>query len=228
MSTIDMPPIHRQRMPTSRTRWIFMVALSMVASSVLYGVYWWSSEFYGQSGPREHPWVKATLSDPEVNAPRSYQAPPMPIHRHGRPHTDHGSTERLITDSGRVVALQPRDILAAHGPVRLALPTDETRQYPARLDLSTVTSVLTSLAEVSTEEYQTDIYENELTTSGSVAREIIQTNMVSKEHRPTIEPSQNRHTPKHTATREQETRTDESAIVPARRNHDTHSTALEE
>ncbi len=196
-----------------------MVALSMVACGALYGVYWWSSEFYGQSGPRERPWGKATLPEPAVSGPPSYQPTPMPIDGHDGPHTNH-STERLMTDSGRAVALQPRDmghivLIAERRPVRLALPTDETRPYPARPGLSTVTSVLTSLAEVSTEEYQTDIYENELTTSGSMARDIIQTNMVSKEHRPTIEPSQNRHTPKHTPTREQETRTDESASVPA-------------
>ena len=177
MSTIDMLPSRLEAMPTSRSRWIFVVALSMVACGVLYEVYWWSSEFYGQGGPQEHQWVKATLPEPEVSG-----------------------------------------------------------QYPARL-ISTVTqpgtnatyqSALTSLAGVSTKEYQTNIYDNELTTSGSVAQDIIQTNVVSKEHRLTIEPSQNRHISKHTPTHEQERRTGKTAIAPARRNHDTHSTALEE
>jgi hypothetical protein len=44
-------------------------------------------------------------------------------------------------------------------------------------------SVWSSLANVSTDEYQTDVYADELSTAGTLAEDIIEANVVSKEHR---------------------------------------------
>ena len=76
-------------------------------------------------------------------------------------------------------------------PVRIALAPDEIREYPIRPGLSTVTkirvgeqgnSVWSSLAKADTEEYQTDVYGNELTSAESLAQGVIAGNVRGNGH----------------------------------------------
>ena len=111
----------------------------------------------------------------------------------------HGTVEGLVPGTGSAFALLPPDNatgnfihIVERVPVRIALPADEIREHPIRPGLSTVTeidvsaptqSVWTSLAASSTDEYQTDIYAEELTSAEVMAQDIILANVVTKEHR---------------------------------------------
>ncbi len=73
-------------------------------------------------------------------------------------------------------------------PVRIALASDEIREFPVRPGLSTVTrihvsergnSVWSSLARPDTEEYQTDVYGDELTSAESLAQGVMRGNVVT-------------------------------------------------
>jgi membrane fusion protein (multidrug efflux system) len=149
--------------------------------------------------PMEHLWVEANLRETELRDVRPGQSALVTVDLHGRKHTYHGTVEGLVPGTGSAFALLPPDNatgnfihIVERVPVRIALPVDEIRQHPIRPGLSTVTeidisapaqSVWTSFAAVSTDEYQTDVYEHELTTAGSMAEDIILTNVVSKDHR---------------------------------------------
>jgi membrane fusion protein (multidrug efflux system) len=149
--------------------------------------------------PLEHLWVEANLRETELRDVRPGQSATVTVDLHGRKHTYHGTVEGLVPGTGSAFALLPPDNatgnfihIVERVPVRIALPIEEIRKYPLRLGLSTVTqidvsavgqSVWSSLATASTEEYQTDVYADELTTAGSLAEDIILSNVVSKEHR---------------------------------------------
>lgn len=149
--------------------------------------------------PLEHLWVEANLRETELRDVRPGQAATVTVDLHGRKQTYHGTVEGLVPGTGSAFALLPPDNatgnfihIVERVPVRIALPVEEIRKYPLRPGLSTVTqidvsavgqSVWSSLANASTEEYQTDVYADELTTAGTMAEDIIQANVVSKEHR---------------------------------------------
>jgi membrane fusion protein, multidrug efflux system len=149
--------------------------------------------------PMEHLWVEANLRETELRDVRPGQPALVTVDLHGRKQRYHGTVEGLVPGTGSAFALLPPDNatgnfihIVERVPVRIALPVDEIRQHPIRPGLSTVTeidisapaqSVWSSLAAVSTDEYQTDVYEHELTTAGSMAEDIILTNVVSKDHR---------------------------------------------
>jgi membrane fusion protein, multidrug efflux system len=149
--------------------------------------------------PLEHLWVEANLRETELRDVRPGQSAMVTVDLHGRKQTYHGTVEGLVPGTGSAFALLPPDNatgnfihIVERVPVRIALPIDEIRKYPLRPGLSTVTqidvsavgqSVWSSLATVSTEEYETDVYADELTTAGSMAEDIILANVVSKEHR---------------------------------------------
>ncbi|WP_447986605.1 HlyD family efflux transporter periplasmic adaptor subunit [Nitrospira sp. Nam74] len=153
--------------------------------------------------PLEHLWVEANLRETELRDVRPGQSATVTVDLHGRKHTYHGTVEGLVPGTGSAFALLPPDNatgnfihIVERVPVRIALPTEEIRQYPLRPGLSTVTqidvsavgqSVWSSLATASTDEYQTDVYADELTTAGSMAEDIIQANVVSKEHRVAVD-----------------------------------------
>lgn len=149
--------------------------------------------------PLEHLWVEANLRETELRDVRPGQSALVTVDLHGRKHTYHGMVEGLVPGTGSAFAMLPPDNatgnfihIVERVPVRIALPTEEIRKFPLRPGLSTVAqidvsatgqSVWTSLATSSTEEYETDIYADELTTAGSMAEDIILANVVSKEHR---------------------------------------------
>jgi len=149
--------------------------------------------------PMEHLWVEANLRETELRDVRPGQPALVTVDLHGRKQMYHGTVEGLVPGTGSAFALLPPDNatgnfihIVERVPVRIALPVDEIRQHPIRPGLSTVTeidisapaqSVWTSLASSSTDEYQTDIYADELTTAESMAQEIMVSNVVSKEQR---------------------------------------------
>jgi membrane fusion protein (multidrug efflux system) len=182
--------------------------------------------------PLEHLWVEANLRETEVRDVRPGQSATVTVDLHGRKHTYHGTVEGLVPGTGSAFALLPPDNatgnfihIVERVPVRIALPIEEIRQYPLRPGLSTVTqidvsavgqSVWSSLATASTEEYQTDVYADELSTAGSMAEDIILSNVVSKEYRLKAEQWRKSHvaTLSHLERRAQEG-ANRLAIVPA-------------
>jgi membrane fusion protein, multidrug efflux system len=182
--------------------------------------------------PLEHLWVEANLRETELRDVRPGQSATVTVDLHGRKQTYHGTVEGLVPGTGSAFALLPPDNatgnfihIVERVPVRIALPIEEIRKYPLRPGLSTVTqidvsavgqSVWSSLATVSTEEYQTDVYADELTTAGSLAEDVILSNVVSKEHRMKAEQWRENHL----ATlapleRRLQDRANRSSIVPA-------------
>jgi membrane fusion protein, multidrug efflux system len=149
--------------------------------------------------PMEHLWVEANLRETELRDVRPGQPALVTVDLHGRKQRYHGTVEGLVPGTGSAFALLPPDNatgnfihIVERVPVRIALPADEIRQHPIRPGLSTVTeidisapaqSVWTSLASSSTDEYQTDIYAEELTSAEVMAQDIILANVVTKEQR---------------------------------------------
>jgi membrane fusion protein (multidrug efflux system) len=149
--------------------------------------------------PMEHLWVEANLRETELRDVRPGQPALVTVDLHGRKQLYHGTVEGLVPGTGSAFALLPPDNatgnfihIVERVPVRIALPVDEIREHPIRPGLSTVTeidisapahSVWTSLAASSTDEYQTDIYADELATAEAMAQDIMVANVVSKEHR---------------------------------------------
>ncbi|HKN85589.1 MAG TPA: HlyD family secretion protein, partial [Nitrospiraceae bacterium] len=149
--------------------------------------------------PMEHLWVEANLRETELRDVRPGQSAVVTVDLHGRKQTYHGTVEGLVPGTGSAFALLPPDNatgnfihIVERVPVRIALPKDEIREHPIRPGLSTVTeinisapaqSIWTSLASSSTEEYQTDIYGDELTAAEAMAQDVMLANVVSKEQR---------------------------------------------
>jgi membrane fusion protein (multidrug efflux system) len=182
--------------------------------------------------PLEHLWVEANLRETELRDVRPGQSATVTVDLHGRKQTYHGTVEGLVPGTGSAFALLPPDNatgnfihIVERVPVRIALPIEEIRKYPLRPGLSTVTqidvsavgqSVWSSLATASTEEYQTDVYADELTTAGSMAEDVIQANVVSKEHRLAVDQWRAEHAAGlHPPTRGPQEGVNQLPIVPA-------------
>lgn len=145
--------------------------------------------------PLEHLWIEANLRETELRQVRPGQSALVRVDLYGTQHTYHGTVEGLVPGTGSAFALLPPDNatgnfihIVERVPVRIALPPDEIREHPIRPGLSTVTkirvsesgqSVWSSLASPSTDEYQTDVYADELASAESMAEEAIQANLVS-------------------------------------------------
>ncbi|HYE35161.1 HlyD family secretion protein [Methylocaldum sp.] len=153
--------------------------------------------------PLDHLWVEANLRETEVHQVRPGQSAEVIVDLYGKRHTYHGTVEGLVPGTGSVFALLPPDNatgnfihIVQRVPVRIALRKEEILKRPIRPGLSTVTSIHidepgrpldTSLAEVSTQEYETDIFGDELTDAELKAQEIIMANVVPKDD--PLEPS---------------------------------------
>lgn len=143
--------------------------------------------------PLDHLWVEANLRETELSEIRPGQPAEIRVDLYGGKHTFHGTVEGLVPGTGSPFALLPPDNstgnfihIIERVPVRIALAADEIREYPVRPGLSTVTkirvgepgrSVWSSLAKADTDEYQTDVYGNELTSAESVAQGVIAGNV---------------------------------------------------
>jgi membrane fusion protein (multidrug efflux system) len=148
--------------------------------------------------PLDHLWVEANLRETEVGEIRPGQPAEVRIDLYGDKHTFHGTVEGLVPGTGSPFALLPPDNstgnfihITERVPVRIALAADEIRDHPVRPGLSTVTkirisepgnSVWSSLAKADTEEYQTDVYGDELTQAESMAQGVIAGNVRANEH----------------------------------------------
>ncbi|HEX6949456.1 MAG TPA: efflux RND transporter periplasmic adaptor subunit [Nitrospira sp.] len=143
--------------------------------------------------PLDHLWVEANLRETEVGDIRPGQSAEVRVDLYGGKHTFHGTVEGLVPGTGSPFALLPPDNstgnfihITERVPVRIALAPDEIREYPIRPGLSTVTkirvreqgnSVWSSLAKADTEEYQTDVYGDELIRAESMAQGVIAGNV---------------------------------------------------
>jgi membrane fusion protein (multidrug efflux system) len=146
--------------------------------------------------PLEHLWVEANLRETEMERVRPGQRAEITVDLYGESHIYHGTVEGLVPGTGSVFALLPPNNAAGNFihivervPVRIALRKDEILKYPIRPGLSTTTSINVeeseqplgaSLAAASTQEYETDIFIDELAEAQAKAEEIIMANLVQK------------------------------------------------
>ncbi|WP_333877082.1 HlyD family secretion protein [Methylobacter sp.] len=147
--------------------------------------------------PLEHLWVEANLRETEIGRIRPGQPAEISVDLYGNSYIYHGTVEGLIPGTGSVFALLPPDNAVGNFihiveriPVRIALRKDEILKNPIRPGLSTVTSIdvkesgqllSASLAAVTTPEYQTDIFTDEITDAEATAQSIIMDNLSQKD-----------------------------------------------
>lgn len=146
--------------------------------------------------PLDHLWVEANLRETELQSVRPGQPVRVAVDVYGKQHTFRGKVEGLQPGTGSVFALLPPDNASGNFihivqrvPVRIALDKEELMKQPLRLGLSAVTSIHVSepgwpveqsRATTSSQEYETDIFADELTAAELKAREIITANLVPK------------------------------------------------
>jgi len=146
--------------------------------------------------PLEHLWVEANLRETEIARIRPGQPAEISVDLYEDSHVYHGTVEGLVPGTGSVFALLPPNNAAGNFihiveriPVRIALKKDEILKYPLRPGLSTVTSIDVresdqplgeSLAAITTPEYQTDIFTDELAEAEAKAQTIIMDNLLQK------------------------------------------------
>lgn len=146
--------------------------------------------------PLDHLWVEANLRETDLADVRPGQPAEVRVDLHGGKHTFRGTVEGLVPGTGSPFALLPPDNstgnfihIIERVPVRIALGAEELREHPIRPGLSTVTkirvsdvgqSIWSSLAKADTEEYQTDVYDNELMDAESLAHEVMRINVVTR------------------------------------------------
>ncbi|MDF0643972.1 MAG: HlyD family secretion protein [Nitrospira sp.] len=141
----------------------------------------------------EHLWVEANLRETELAHVRPGQQALISVDMYGRQYIYHGTVEGLVPGAGSVFATLPPDNatgnfihIVQRVPVRIALPKEELLAQPIRPGLSTVTridireigqSMWTSLTETASEEYHTDLFEDELQEAEAQAQEVIRKNL---------------------------------------------------
>jgi membrane fusion protein, multidrug efflux system len=146
--------------------------------------------------PLDHLWVEANLWESRMRSVRPGQRALVTVDLYGESHTYHGTVEGLVPGTGSVFALLPPDNatgnfihIVQRVPVRIALRKDEILEYPLRPGLSTVTSIDIreaqespngALTETSSEEYETDIYSDDLANANAKAKEVIMNNLPKK------------------------------------------------
>lgn len=146
--------------------------------------------------PLEHLWVEANLRETDMARVRPGQPAEITVDLYGESYLYHGTVEGLVPGTGSVFALLPPDNatgnfihIVERVPVRIALRKDEIMKNPIRPGLSTITSidvketeqsVNASLATVSSQEYKTNIFHDELTDGEARAEKIIMDNLVEK------------------------------------------------
>jgi membrane fusion protein, multidrug efflux system len=147
--------------------------------------------------PLEHLWVEANLRETEMARVRPGQRAEITVDLYGESHLYHGTVEGLVPGTGSVFALLPPDNATGNFihiveriPVRIALRKDEILKNPIRPGLSTMTSIYVkeseqplgaSLATVSSQEYETDIFIDELADAEATAQKIIMDNLIQKD-----------------------------------------------
>ncbi|EAR20286.1 HlyD family secretion protein [Nitrococcus mobilis] len=144
--------------------------------------------------PLDHLWVEVNLRETDLRQVRPGQPALVNVDVYGKRHTYHGTVEGLVPGTGSVFALLPPENatgnfihIVERVPIRVALSKKEILEHPVRPGLSTKTYIHVSepgrpvgdsLAATSTQEYETDIYANELTNAETLAQKIILENLV--------------------------------------------------
>jgi membrane fusion protein, multidrug efflux system len=146
--------------------------------------------------PLDHLWVEANLWETNLRSVRPGQPALVTVDLYGQSYTYHGIVEGLVPGTGSVFALLPPDNatgnfihIVQRVPVRIALQKEEILKQPLRPGLSAVTSIdirdtgqspNAALTETATEEYETNIYSDDLVNANAKAEQIIQDNLVPK------------------------------------------------
>jgi membrane fusion protein (multidrug efflux system) len=146
--------------------------------------------------PLDHLWVEANLWETNLRSVRPGQPALVTVDLYGQGYTYHGTVEGLVPGTGSVFALLPPDNatgnfihIVQRVPVRIALQKDEILKQPLRPGLSTVTSIdirdtagspNAALTEVSSKEYETNLYSDDLANGNAQADQIIKDNLPSK------------------------------------------------
>ena len=146
--------------------------------------------------PLDHLWVEANLWESNLHSVRPGQPALVNLDLYGKTYTYHGTVEGLVPGTGSVFALLPPDNatgnfihIVQRVPVRIALPKDEILKQPLRPGLSTVTAIdirntgqspNAALTEVSSKEYETNLYSDDLANGNAQADQIIDDNLSPK------------------------------------------------
>ncbi len=146
--------------------------------------------------PLDHLWVEANLWETNLRLVRPGQPALITVDLYGQSYTYHGTVEGLVPGTGSVFALLPPDNatgnfihIVQRVPVRIALPEDEILKHPLRPGLSTVTAIdvrntgqspNAALTEVSSKEYETNLYSDDLANGDAQADQIIDDNLSPK------------------------------------------------
>jgi membrane fusion protein (multidrug efflux system) len=146
--------------------------------------------------PLDHLWVEANLWETNLRLVRPGQPALITVDLYGQSYTYHGTVEGLVPGTGSVFALLPPDNatgnfihIVQRVPVRIALSEDEILKHPLRPGLSTVTAIdvrntgqspNAALTEVSSKEYETNLYSDDLANGNAQADQIIDDNLSPK------------------------------------------------
>lgn len=145
--------------------------------------------------PLNHLWVEANLRETELQRVRPGQLAEVAVDLYGGNYTFQGTVEGLVPGTGSVFALLPPDNatgnfihIVERVPVRIALREDELLAHPIRPGLSTVTSIHVdntekspedSLTQAVSQEYETDIFADELAEAEAKAKAIVAKNLIT-------------------------------------------------
>jgi membrane fusion protein, multidrug efflux system len=146
--------------------------------------------------PLDHLWVEANLWESSLRGVRPGQPALVTVDLYGQSHTYHGTVEGLVPGTGSVFALLPPDNatgnfihIVQRVPVRIRLREDEILKQPLRPGLSTVAAIdlrdtrvspNAALTEASAEEYETDVFSDDLANATARVEQVIKDNLVPK------------------------------------------------
>jgi membrane fusion protein, multidrug efflux system len=134
--------------------------------------------------PLDHLWVEANLWETNLRSVRPGQPALVTVDLYGQSYTYHGTVEGLVPGTGSVFALLPPDNatgnfihIVQRVPVRIALQKDDVTSIDIR---DTAGSPNAALTEVSSKEYETNLYSDDLANGNAQADQIIKDNLSSK------------------------------------------------
>lgn len=143
--------------------------------------------------PLDHLWVEANLWESSMRSVRPGQPVRVNVDLYGRSQTYHGAVEGLVPGAGSVFALLPPDNatgnfihIVQRVPVRISLRADEIAKQPLRPGLSTVIAIdvrdagrspNAALTEVSSKEYKTTVFQDDLADARKRADQVVDENL---------------------------------------------------
>lgn len=143
--------------------------------------------------PLDHLWLEANIWENRLQRVRPGQPVDIKIDLYGDSVHFHGAVEGVVPGTGSVFALLPPDNatgnfirIVQRVPVRIALRADEIRKYPLRPGLTGVISIdvtntefssIDTQTKISTAEYASDVYSNDLARGEAAAAAIVSENL---------------------------------------------------